>query len=131
MGWRLNAAEATALKGATLQGLAHAITSDGADWRLLDFKGDPSLLKAGDKVDIMPLAKEPQHDATRYGAGHDAATEWTGLYAEGDWEQKLDLAMGDIIGLLERMPAEPGIRDSGPNSRWRCLLRKCGFDPEQ
>lgn len=59
--------EAKALKGATLSGLAWAITGDGNDYELLDFKRDPRTLRVGDKVNIMPLlekaAGKPQKDA--------------------------------------------------------------------
>jgi len=56
--------EAKALSGATLSGLAEAITGDANDWRSLDFKGDPRTLKVGDSVKITPLLKKASEEKT-------------------------------------------------------------------
>jgi 3D (Asp-Asp-Asp) domain-containing protein len=53
--WKLEGATATAEAGATLPGLADAITGNPDDYKLLGFNGDPTRLRVGDKVDIMPL----------------------------------------------------------------------------
>jgi type VI secretion system secreted protein VgrG len=59
--WRIEGTMAVAEGGATLSGLAEAITGNPDHYKL--FKRDPMKLRVGDKVDIMPLlikaAEEP------------------------------------------------------------------------
>ena len=49
---------ATAGPGATLAGLAWAITGDGNDYGLIKFERDPRTLWEGDTVNIMPLLRK-------------------------------------------------------------------------
>jgi 3D (Asp-Asp-Asp) domain-containing protein len=60
-GWEVRGRTAVALRGATLSGLAEAITGNGDDWRLLDFKRDPRTLQEGERVGIRPLLEKAVH----------------------------------------------------------------------
>jgi hypothetical protein len=57
-GWEIEGTTARAHRGATLSGLADAITNNRDDWRLIGFKGDPRTLRIGARVDIMPLLRK-------------------------------------------------------------------------
>ena len=57
-GWEVEGRTAVALKGATLSGLAEAITGSPEDYKLLGFDRDPKRLGIGDKVDILVLLEK-------------------------------------------------------------------------
>jgi len=63
-GWEIEGRTAVALRGATLSGLAQAITGDPNDYKLLDFKRDPRTLQEGEKVKIMPLLDKAAYGLT-------------------------------------------------------------------
>ena len=57
-GWIIEGRRAIAQPGATLSGLAKAITGNPEDWRKLDFPRRPETLQAGEVIDITPLLAE-------------------------------------------------------------------------
>jgi hypothetical protein len=105
-GWQLDGAEATALKGATLQGLAEAITGDAADWKLLDFSGVPWPLKVGDKVGIRRLLEKA--------AGWETSNDWAGDIAQ---------MLSYIEHIMRLVPCKEGCA----GNRWDEALQKAGL----
>ena len=56
--WRIRGHKAEALAGATLSGLAWAITGDPSDYTFIKFGRAPETLRKGETVEILPLLRK-------------------------------------------------------------------------